>query len=70
MNSQARKNQHYINEFKNKYLTLYVKKYTYFFYKQPGYKQLALSKQQIAQQLSRLNPFSLSHNKKYRLRKS
>ena len=40
-----------------------------FFYKQPGYKQLALE-QQIAQQLSRLNPFSLSHNKKYRLRKS
>ena len=40
-----------------------------FFYKQRGYKQLAL-KQQIAQQLSRLNPFSLSHNKKYRLRKS
>ena len=33
------------------------------------YKQLALE-QQIAQQLSRLNPFSLSHNKKYRLRKS
>ena len=40
-----------------------------FFYKQLGYKQLALE-QQIAQQLSRLNPFSLSHNKKYRLRKS
>ena len=41
----------------------------HFFYKQPGYKQLALE-QQIAQQLSRLNPFSLSQNKKYRLRKS
>ena len=40
----------------------------HFFYKQPGYKQLALE-QQIAQQLSRLNPFSLSYNKKYRLRK-
>ena len=40
-----------------------------FFYKQPGHKQLALE-QQIAQQLSRLNPFSLSRNKKYRLRKS
>ena len=40
-----------------------------FFYKQPGYKQLALE-QQIAQQLSRLSPFLLSHNKKYRLRKS
>ena len=32
-----------------------------FFYKEPGYKQLALE-QQIAQQLS--------HNKRYRLRKS
>ena len=41
----------------------------FFFYKQPSYKQLALE-QQIAQQLSKLNPFSLSHNKKYRLRKS
>ena len=41
----------------------------FFFYKQPGYKQLAFE-QQIAQQLSRLNPFWLSHNKKYRLRKS
>ena len=42
--------------------------FIFFFYKQPGYKQLA-HEQQIAQQLSRLNPFSLSHNKKYRLRK-
>ena len=41
----------------------------FFLYKQPGYKQLAL-KQKIAQQLSRLNPFSLSQNKKYRLKKS
>ena len=32
----------------NKYLLWYVKKYTYFFNKQPGYKQLALE-QQIAQ---------------------
>ena len=40
-----------------------------FFYTQPGYKQLAL-KQQIAQQISRLNPFPLSHNEKYRSRKS
>ena len=40
-----------------------------FFNKQPGYEQIALE-QQIAQQLSRLNPFSLSHYKKYRLRKS
>ena len=40
-----------------------------FFYKQPGYNQLALE-QQIALQLSRLNPFLLSHDKKYRLRKS
>ena len=41
----------------------------FFLYKQPGYKQLALE-QEIAQKLSRLNPFSLSHNKKYRLGKS
>ena len=41
----------------------------FFFSKQPGYKQLALE-QQIEQQLSKLNPFSLSHNKKYRLRKN
>ena len=33
-----------------------------FFYKQPVQEQLALE-QQIAQQLSRLKPFSLSHNK-------
>ena len=39
----------------------------HFFYKQPGYKQLALE-QQIAQQLSRLNPFSLSHNKKIQIK--
>ena len=44
------------------------KEIDFFYYKQPGYKQLALE-QQIAQQLSRLNPFSLSDNKKYRLRK-
>ena len=47
----------------------YVKKHTYFFYKQPLYKQLALE-QQIAKQLSGLNPLSLSNNKKRRLRKS
>ena len=35
----------------------YVKKDTYFFYMQAVYKQLALE-QQIAKQLSRLNPFS------------
>ena len=46
----------------------YVKKYT-FFYTKPVQKQLAL-KQQIAKQLSELNPFSLSNNKNYRLRKS
>ena len=38
-----------------------------FCYKQPGYKQLAL-KQQIAQQLPRLNLFSLSHNKKVQIK--
>ena len=34
----------------------------FFLYKQQGYKQLALE-QQIAHELSRLNLFSLSHNK-------
>ena len=43
--------------------------YTYFFYKQPAYKQLALG-WQIAKQLSALNLFSLSNNKNYRLKKS
>ena len=43
-------------------------KYTYFFNKQPGYKQLAL-KWQIAKQLSGLNPLSVSNNNNYRLRK-
>ena len=40
-----------------------------FFYKQPVYKQLALG-WQIAKQLSRLNPLSLSNNKNYRLKES
>ena len=44
-------------------------KCTYFFYKQPVYKQLALG-WQIAKQLSRLNPLSLSNNKNYRLKES
>ena len=52
---------------KNKYLMWYVKKYTYLFYKQLVYKQLALE-EQIAQQLSGLNLFSLSNNKKYRVK--
>ena len=39
------------------------------FYKQPVYKQIALE-WQIAKQLSRLNAFSLSNNKNYRLKKS
>ena len=43
--------------------------YTYFFYEQPAYKQLALG-WQIAKQLSALNLFSLSNNKNYRLKKS
>ena len=47
----------------------YVKKYTYFFYKQSVYKQLALG-WEIATQLSGLNPFSLSNNKNCRLKKS
>ena len=46
-----------------------VKKYTYFVYKQPVYKQQSLE-EQITKQLSGLNPFSLSNNQKYRLRKS
>ena len=39
-----------------------------FFYKQPGYKQLAL-RCQIAKQRSGFNPLLLSNNKKYRLKK-
>ena len=39
------------------------------FYQQPVYKQLALG-WQIAKQLSRLNLFSSSNNKNYRLKKS
>ena len=42
--------------------------YTYFFYKQPVYKQLVLQ-WQIAKQLSGLNLLSLSNNKSYRLKK-
>ena len=38
-----------------------------FFNKQPGYKELAL-KRQITQQVSRLNPFSLNHNKKIQIK--
>ena len=44
-------------------------KYTYFFNKQQGYKQLAL-KWQIAKQLSGLDPLSVSNSKNYRLKKS
>ena len=47
----------------------YVKKYTYFFNKQPIFKQLALG-WQIAKQLSGLNPFILSNNKNCRSKKS
>ena len=43
--------------------------YTYFFYKQPVYKKLALG-WQIAKQLSGINPLSLSNNKNYILQKS
>ena len=59
MNSQADKNQNYRNEFINKHLMWYVKKYI-FFYKQSVYKQLALG-WQIGKQLLGLNPFSLSN---------
>ena len=41
----------------------YKEIHLFLLYKQPGCKQLALE-QQIAQQLSRVNAFSLSHNKK------
>ena len=41
----------------------------FFLYIETAYQQLALE-QQIGKQLSELNPFSLSNNKKYRLRKS
>ena len=40
-----------------------------FFYKQPVYGQTALG-WRIAKQLSGLNPFSLSNNENYRLKKS
>ena len=43
--------------------------YTYFFYKQPAYKKLALG-WQIAKKFSRLNHFLLSNNKNYRLKTS
>ena len=43
-------------------------KYTYFFNKQPVYKQVAL-KWQIAKHLSGLNPLSLNNNRNYRLKK-
>ena len=46
-----------------------MKKYTYLFYKQSVYKQLALG-WQIAKQLSELNRFSLTNNKNCRLKKS
>ena len=42
--------------------------YTYLFYNQPVYKQLALELQ-IAKQLSGHNLFSLRNNKKYRSKK-
>ena len=43
--------------------------YTYFFYKQLVYKQPTL-RWQIVRQLSGLNPFLLSNNKNYKLKKS
>ena len=46
----------------------YVKKYTYFFYKQPVFKVQARG-WQIAKQLSGLNPFTRSNNKENRLKK-
>ena len=49
MNFQADTNKYYRIEFINKHLLRYAKKYTYFFYKQPVLKQLALG-WQIAKQ--------------------
>ena len=43
--------------------------YTWSFYKQPVYKQLALA-WQIAKQLSGLNPLSLSNSKNYSFKKN
>ena len=58
MNSQVDKKQHYRNESINKHLVWNVKKYAYFYYNQP-----------VSKKLSGLNPFSLSNNKKCRLKK-
>ena len=41
MNFQADTNENHRNEFINKNLLWYPKKYTYDFYKQPVFKQLA-----------------------------
>ena len=49
----------------------YSENSTYFYYKQPVYKQLALALEwQIAKLLSWLKPLSLSNNKNYILKKS
>ena len=69
MNFQADANENYRNEFIDKHLLWYANKYTYFFYKQPVFKQLAHGSQ-IAKQLSGVNLFSLSNNINYRLKKS
>ena len=69
MNLQADENENYRNEFTNKHLMRYVRRYPYLFYKQSVYKQLALGCQ-IAKQLSGLNPFSQSNNKDHSLRNS
>ena len=69
MNLQADENENYRNEFTNKHLMWYVRRYPYLFYKQSVYKQLALG-YQIAKQLSGLNPFSQSNNKDHSLRNS
>ena len=47
----------------------YSENSTYFYYKQPVYKQLAFE-WQIAKLLSWLKPLSLSNNKNYILNKS
>ena len=69
MNLQADENENYRNEFTNKHLMWYVRRYPYLFYKQSVYKQIALG-YQIAKQLSGLNPFSQSNNKDHSLRNS
>ena len=64
MNFQA---EHDRNEFINKHLLWYAKKYTYFFHKQPVFKQLAIG-WQIVKKLSGLNSFSTKQQYKLQIK--